>query len=451
VGTAGVTVEDLKVDGVNVDGLPGGANYVVGISYGETAGTIDDVTVVNMNSVPIATRTYGMWLDAVSTSVSVEVENSRISYYNKNGITARGAQLTVDIHDNTIVGPGTIGPDQVPNGIVLAFETGGTVSYNTVSNNKYSGTTWLSCGIMGYAAKDGVIIEYNEVYDNDIGIGPSSYSTVRGNEVYDCSQGIELEWAAECAYNVIEYNQIHDNYYGIHLLGPGSPYYTGSGDEPGPGNTAHYNNLYGNTEGVRNWDSSQIFDARFNWWGDASGPTHSSNPGGTGDAISDYVDYSPWLGATFETTPRTYHVNPTGTIQEAIDEASPGDTVMVHEGTYNEALYINKNISIIGASLPIVQGSGSFTTNYGTREAVIFVENAVVTLWHLDIEGQGLGPGKNYGVIYEESIGTIRGCIISPNTIGDMVGSAIGIWDGSDVSVREMHSQKLWANRSVLL
>jgi len=109
----------------------------------------------------------------------------------------------------------------------------------------------------------------------------------------------------------------------------------------------------------------------------------------------------------------------------------------VHEGTYNEALYINKSISIFGASLPIIQGSGSFTTNYGAREAVIFVENAVVTLWHLDIEGQGLGPGKNYGVIYEESIGTIRGCIVSPNTIGDMVGNAIGIWDGSDVNVRE--------------
>jgi hypothetical protein len=28
-------------------------------------------------------------------------------------------------------------------------------------------------------------------------------------------------------------------------------------------------------------------DARFNFWGDPSGPTHPSNPGGTGDAIRD--------------------------------------------------------------------------------------------------------------------------------------------------------------------
>jgi len=133
VGTAGVTVKDLKVDGVNVNGVPAGANYVVGISYGETAGTIDDVTVVNMDSVPIATRTYGMWLDAVSTSVSVEVKNSRISYYNKNGITARGAMLTVDINNNVITGPGAIGPDQVPNGAFFSHSVLEALSNTTKS------------------------------------------------------------------------------------------------------------------------------------------------------------------------------------------------------------------------------------------------------------------------------------------------------------------------------
>ena len=35
-------------------------------------------------------------------------------------------------------------------------------------------------------------------------------------------------------------------------------------------------------------------DATNNWWGDASGP--SGKGFGTGDAVSDYVDYSPWTG-----------------------------------------------------------------------------------------------------------------------------------------------------------
>jgi len=309
VGTAGVTVKDLKVDGVNVNGVPVGANYVVGISYGETAGTIDGVTVVNMNSVPVAARTYGMWLDAVSTSVSVEVKNSRISYYNKNGIIARGADLTVDIHDNTIIGPGD-GGVQVPNGIVFAFEAGGTTSYNDISALHYALGTWLGFGIMGYKARDGLTIEYNVVHDSDVGIGPSSYGSIRYNEIYDCYQGIELEWAEECAYNTIECNEIHDNYYGIHLLGPGSPYYTGPGDEPGLGNTASWNNIYGNTEGVRNWDTTQIFKAENNWWGHASGPSGPggrTNPAGKavgkGDAVSLNVDWDPWLPQPIRHTP----------------------------------------------------------------------------------------------------------------------------------------------------
>ncbi|MEM2106339.1 MAG: right-handed parallel beta-helix repeat-containing protein [Candidatus Bathyarchaeia archaeon] len=296
VGPTGVTVKNLKVDGVYVNALPPGANYVVGISYGETAGTIDNVTVINMNSVPIATRTYGMWLDAVINSVSVEVKKSRINYYNKNAITARGAKLTVNIHDNTIVGPGTPGT-QVPNGIMLTFGCGGTVSYNTVSGHHYTPGEWLSCGISGYDAKDGVIVDHNEVYDTDIGIGMhhSNGGSMYGNQLHDCGWGILLE--AGSADNNIYCNQIHNNHCGIYLLGPGSPYYTGPGDESGPGNTAFYNNIYGNTEGVRNW-ISQVFNAEYNWWGDASGPHHSTlNPSGTGNSVSDNVDFAPWLTA----------------------------------------------------------------------------------------------------------------------------------------------------------
>ena len=36
-------------------------------------------------------------------------------------------------------------------------------------------------------------------------------------------------------------------------------------------------------------------------------------------------------------------------IQEAIDVASNGDTIIVYEGTYYESLAINKSISLIGS------------------------------------------------------------------------------------------------------
>ena len=57
-----------------------------------------------------------------------------------------------------------------------------------------------------------------------------------------------------------------------------------------------YNNIYANTTaGVWNATTSPDVDARENWWGVATGPTYTGNPGGRGDSISDHVLYNPWL------------------------------------------------------------------------------------------------------------------------------------------------------------
>lgn len=131
-------------------------------------------------------------------------------------------------------------------------------------------------------------------------------------------------------------------------------------------------------------------------------------------------------------------VSPGESIQDAIDGATSGDTISVESGTYNEALYIDKTLTIKGLGTPIVKGSQSVTTNYGDRDAVIFVEGATdVLIEGLDIEGEDLGTinTKNYGVIYEESNGVLKDCIISPNTISDLFSIAVGAWDGSDLTV----------------
>gem|GEM_PF-1031983 len=55
--------------------------------------------------------------------------------------------------------------------------------------------------------------------------------------------------------------------------------------------------LTGNTGyGVRNVDSSVTVNAEYNWWGDSTGPG-GVGPG-TGDEVSEYVDYEPWLFAS---------------------------------------------------------------------------------------------------------------------------------------------------------
>ncbi|MDY7079798.1 MAG: hypothetical protein SXV54_23185 [Chloroflexota bacterium] len=47
-------------------------------------------------------------------------------------------------------------------------------------------------------------------------------------------------------------------------------------------------------DGLRN-DASPLLDARYNWWGSPTGPTHASNPDGLGDEIVGNVLFDPWL------------------------------------------------------------------------------------------------------------------------------------------------------------
>lgn len=65
------------------------------------------------------------------------------------------------------------------------------------------------------------------------------------------------------------------------------------------------NSISGNTVyGVENTDTANTLDAEYNWWGDASGPYNvTTNPTGTGDPVSDYVDYTPWLPTSSITFP----------------------------------------------------------------------------------------------------------------------------------------------------
>jgi len=89
---------------------------------------------------------------------------------------------------------------------------------------------------------------------------------------------------------VIERSTMQNNTYS------GLSIYTDN-DHPLGDFTCHNNNIASNGYGLSYTHSdSRRLDATNNWWGHDSGPTHPSNPGGMGDAVSDDVDFDPWTG-----------------------------------------------------------------------------------------------------------------------------------------------------------
>ncbi len=125
-------------------------------------------------------------------------------------------------------------------------------------------------------------------------------------------------------------NHIMDNGVGVQCDGNSSPVIGGSlGDA---------NSFSGNTTAVQNSSSSVTVNAEYNWWGNASGPTHSGNPGGEGDPVSNYVDYDPWRTNDIGDAPARFNLllpanysvletlTPLLDWQDAIDP-TPGDQV----------------------------------------------------------------------------------------------------------------------------
>ena len=242
--------------------------------------------------------------------------------------------------ESTVV-PGTYRIPAIP---VFSNASYNIIRSNIIRQEAYVGkgrgiVLWGSTYGGSDMAETGNIIENNFIENFDIGI------YIIGVNIRTGTKNLVTD-------TTVRYNNLTKNNVGFKQIGFEGDY------SP---ITLHHNNIYDNHDYGALVDTTYgtaILDARFNWWGDASGP--SGMGPGAGDAISDYVTYSPWLGYPYGTIPMTYHVDPTGKIQDAINDASAGDTIIVHEGTYNENVVVNKALTMQGISkeTTIIEGSG---------------------------------------------------------------------------------------------
>jgi len=352
VSSGSATIKDIKIDALNVVTNTSGATKFVEMLCTGSNATIDGVTFLGNDDWPDDSLYLTPWDEP---AVTVEIKNCDFSHFWFNAITANFAGLTANIHHNTITGRGEV-TDSAGNGIQYGWGCTGTASYNTISDLAYiSESVYVDAGIQFWCTnatashntitdcQTGVLVQADEVgtfavtvenntisapglsadvpdieginvsanannpsitatiQGNDlsggglgdgIGIGlteggdsPDVTADINGNETSNWNNGIWLGLSTKTVN--ITGNTITDNdANGIDVL-------TGVDVSDV---SAHYNKIVGNTDyGVENGGTGTL-DAEANYWGDAlDGPTHTSNPNGTGDEISDNVTYEPWL------------------------------------------------------------------------------------------------------------------------------------------------------------
>jgi parallel beta-helix repeat protein len=206
-------------------------------------------------------------------------------------------------------------------GIQFLNTASGRAEHNTVYYNGYS-------GIYVHNGCTNAMVTYNNVHDNSISLTANTagikvisdgttveYNVIENNKL----DGIYVT----SDNNIIQNNTISGNngaFSGIHL--------TATAD----GNEIHFNNIFGNVGtdvyGVYKEGGSTV-NATYNYWGASNGPYHPTlNPTGSGDKVSDYVDFIPWLPLMHDVAVIDVTVSPTTVVA--------GETVTINVTVENQ-------------------------------------------------------------------------------------------------------------------
>jgi len=168
---------------------------------------------------------------------------------------------------------------------------------NLVRDSGTGGNDGIKVGAKGGsdASKKDVLVKDNIIHDiTQDGISVyMSDATVEGNEIYNCHSENGAIYLAYAISNItIRENDIYNNTLNPGKWGNPAGIMLGASVDTSTV-TIHNNNIYNNTPyGITN-KATALLDATCNWWGDESGPSDIGP--GSGDAVSENVDFSPWL------------------------------------------------------------------------------------------------------------------------------------------------------------
>jgi len=226
-----VVLRNLTVDGLN-NGIPGCSPSVVGILYQNASGTIGQVVARNQQlgtALAGCQSGYGLRVETTSDAAAstVAIQNSGIHGYQKNGITAEGAQTSVTIVGNSVRGQGP-NSGAAENGIQVGPGAAGSIRNNRIGDHVSVGTGFAATGIL-IAGSGNVQIAGNTIGNSDFGI---AVETVTGGAIAGNADGAAIR------NNVV----FGSGYDGIDLCSNG--------------NTASGNTITDNAEAAVNLDAS---------------------------------------------------------------------------------------------------------------------------------------------------------------------------------------------------
>ena len=368
-GSISILSDDVTIDGISLTN-PSGKFGITSIDY-------SNITLKNLNIIDIGSA------DASSSGTN----------YGIAIVSSAGPVDNIVIEDNTILGISG-GNFKSANGIAVGYSTGNDDITNLVIQNNsisYISSSTAAFGSGGRGA-------YGILLNHGTGITAKTVSPMILNNTIEnleglWSHGIGLEGNTPNA--LVEGNTINNL---VDYKSPGDPDAVGVmiEDNASAATVTIRNNDFTNLMlGVRNETTISV-DARSNWWGDASGPYHSTNLTGTGVAVSDSVKFNPWLGNSINDphdseNPWTVVINPSNPsgLEDLNDFVQDGDTVIVlGDSTYTYASFsITKSIIIAGNGAKINHGSPAitvaannvtitgFTFNFGTSDYAIQVND----------------------------------------------------------------------------
>ncbi|MCK4677862.1 MAG: right-handed parallel beta-helix repeat-containing protein, partial [Bacteroidales bacterium] len=328
-------------------------NSISGCPWGGILLTHDRYTYIYNNTI-FSTGDKGISIangeNVTSSAERIIVEGNNISGTKYPGIQVAYAVPYTYIYNNTLSGCNYYGADNTGDWDYASIHVDDNCGNTIVESND------ISDGINGIQIwSDNCTVTNNTIYDMGL-----TYADTKGTAdgtYYNSGIIIGSNWLTsnfKPTGTTITGNSIYDNYWGLYVrdyanLSPGDP-------------------------------SVLSVTAEKNWWGDATGADHSSNPHGIGqggDAVSDNVDFTPWY-ATSTTTSSTQYVTVTHNpviaysdkIQGGIDAALAGDFINVAAGTYAEYLHIIKDgltIQGVGIDQSIIDVDGLIPYwHYGT-------------------------------------------------------------------------------------